>query len=225
MKIKTFYLVDFENVHSKGIENIKSLTKTEQVHIFSTKNAEKVRIDLVVLKEIDIDVDIVPVGDQSVDRHLISFLGYLLGIYGKQCAYVIVSKDKGYDNIIKFWKEKGYTDISRESEIPKTMVNHKKTIQSASSTTSKIINNKIKKETAYDLSGNDKNKLSRFIQRELSSMEYEKNDINEICEIVRKHYKKEQMLKGIHNDLGKIYIEYKEIYQDVKFILKKYESR
>lgn len=190
MEIKTFYLVDFENVHSKGIENIKSLTKTEQVHIFSTKNAEQVKMGLEALKEInkemDIDVYIVPDGDQSVDRHLISFLGYLLGKYGKQCTYIIVSKDNGYNNIIEFWKKKGYTNISKKPEIP--------------------------------------NKLNCFMQDELSLMGYEKNTINKICEIVRKHYKKEQMLKGIHNDLGKIYSDFKEVYRDVKSILEKYES-
>lgn len=202
MGTKTFYLVDFENVHSEGIKNIKSLTKTEQVHIFSTKNAETVKMGHEVLKlealkeiikEIDIDVDIVPGGDQSVDRHLISFLGYLLGIYGERCTYIIVSKDNGYNNIIKFWKEKGYENISKKPEIPKTNV--------------------------------EKNMLNRFMQRKLSLMGYEKDIINKICKFVRNHYKKEQMLKGIYNDLGKIYNNYKEVYRDVKSILKRYLKR
>ena len=39
--------------------------------------------------------------------HLVSYLGYLLGIHGKDCNYVIISKDKDYDNIVKFWQEEG----------------------------------------------------------------------------------------------------------------------
>ena len=37
--MKTFYLIDFENVHNDGIANIESMTKEEHVHIFSTQNA------------------------------------------------------------------------------------------------------------------------------------------------------------------------------------------
>ena len=38
-KVKTFYLIDFENVHNEGISNIDGLSKDDHVHIFSTQNA------------------------------------------------------------------------------------------------------------------------------------------------------------------------------------------
>lgn len=110
--METFYLIDFENVHNKGLENIDSLTKHEHEHIFSTENALNIRMDIVFSKGIDMKGHIVPVKKQSLDMHLVSYLGYLLGIHGKQCAYVIVSKDTDYDNIIKFWKEEGYPCIN-----------------------------------------------------------------------------------------------------------------
>lgn len=116
--METFYLIDFENVHNEGLENIGSLKKTEHVHIFSTENALNIRMDIVFSKGIDIEGHIVPVRKQSLDMHLVSYLGYLLGVHGKQCAYVIVSKDTDYDNIIKFWKEEGYSNISRKQKIP-----------------------------------------------------------------------------------------------------------
>lgn len=100
--METFYLIDFENVHNEGIENIDSLSKDDHVHIFSTENALSIRMDIVFSKKIDIQGHIVPVRKQSLDMHLVSYLGYLLGTYGKQCAYVIISKDTDYDNIIKF---------------------------------------------------------------------------------------------------------------------------
>lgn len=127
--METFYLIDFENVHNEGLENIDSLTKTEHVHIFSTKNAQNIRMDIVFSRGIDIEGHIVPVRKQSLDMHLVSYLGYLLGIHGKQCAYVIVSKDTDYDNIIKFWKEEGYPNISRKQKIPGTSTNQKKSVK------------------------------------------------------------------------------------------------
>ena len=105
--METFYLIDFENVHNDGIANIESMTKEEHVHIFSTQNATNIRQDIFWLKEDrDIKPHLVPVRKQSLDMHLVSYLGYLLGVYGKECSYVIISKDKDYDNIVKFWKEK-----------------------------------------------------------------------------------------------------------------------
>lgn len=41
--METFYLIDFENVHNEGLENIDSLTKEDHVHIFSTGNALNIR--------------------------------------------------------------------------------------------------------------------------------------------------------------------------------------
>ena len=47
----------------------------------------------------------VPVRKQSVDMHLVSYLGYLIGKNkNKECRYVIISRDNDYDNVIKFWK-------------------------------------------------------------------------------------------------------------------------
>ena len=101
--METYYLVDFENVHNEGIANIESMTKDDHLHIFTTPNALNIRQDIFWLSG-DIQSHLVPVRKQSLDMHLVSYLGHLLGIHGKQCAYVIISKDKDYDNIVKFWK-------------------------------------------------------------------------------------------------------------------------
>lgn len=134
--METFYLVDFENVHNEGLENIDSLSKTDHVHIFSTEKALNIRMDIVFSKGADIKGHIVPTRKQSLDMHLVSYLGHLLGIHGRQCAYVIVSKDTDYDNIIKFWKEEGYQNISRQQKIAGTLANQKKTVQTVVATVS-----------------------------------------------------------------------------------------
>lgn len=115
--METYYLIDFENVHNDGIANIENMTKSDHVHIFSTPNATNIRQDIFWLNG-HITSHLVPVRKQSLDMHLVSYLGYLLGTHGRDCGYVIISKDKDYDNIVKFWKEEGYLNISRKEKLP-----------------------------------------------------------------------------------------------------------
>lgn len=222
--METFYLIDFENVHNGGLGNIDSLSQTDHVHIFSTENANTVRMDYVFSKEVDIDGDIVPARKQSVDMHLVSYLGYLLAKHGKQCAYVIVSKDKDYDNIIKFWKKKGYSNISRKQEIPGTSVKQKETVQTSAAATTQTVNSKISAGMAYDFSGDDRSALNSFLQRGLAAMGYARNDANRICKYVIAHCNDEEKLSGIHNDLQKGFKKYSMVYEDVKEILGKFVS-
>lgn len=138
--METYYLIDFENVHNDGIANIESMSKTDHVHIFSTQNATNIRQDIIWLKN-DIQTHLVPVRKQSLDMHLVSYLGYLLAAHGKECSYVIISKDKDYDNIVKFWKEEGYPNIFRKEKLPGNAAqsgkNTIKTITVAASATQK----------------------------------------------------------------------------------------
>lgn len=163
-EMEKFYLVDFENVHDKGLKNISTLTKTDHVHIFYTENAKNINLDIFRAKEPDIVVHKVPVRKQSLDMHLVSYLGYLLGNNeGKTCSYVIVSKDKDYDNIIAFWLEngKGIKNISREQEIPgNNVVNQKKTTVSVAAATTQTINSRINAGMANKLSGPSKSRVA-----------------------------------------------------------------
>lgn len=200
--MKTFYLVDFENVHNEGLENIAALKQTEQVHIFSTKNAMNIRKDIVYTKGIDVKEHIVPVRSQSLDMHLVSYLGHLLGIYGKQCSYIIVSKDTDYDNIINFWKKEGWFNISRRAKILETA----------------------QKKTAPNFSGNDRRALNVFMQRKLVGMGYISNVAQIICKCVIAHCNDKQMLVEIHNKLKNEFTDYRDVYRDVKDILKEFVS-
>ena len=222
--METFYLIDFENVHNEGLKNIDSLTKNEHVHIFSTENALNIRMDIVFSRGIDIKGHIVPVRKQSLDMHLVSYLGYLLGIHGKQCAYIIVSKDTDYDNIIKFWKGEGYPNISRKQKIPGISTNQKKTVQFVAATTTQKTKSKISTGMAHDFSGKDRSELNVFMQRGLSVMGYSSSDANRICKYVISHCNDERMLSRIYNDLKNEYNDYLEVYEDVKSILGKFVS-
>lgn len=225
IKMETFYLIDFENVHNEGLENIDSLSKNAHVHIFSTENALNIRMDIVFSKGIDIQGHIVPVRKQSLDMHLVSYLGYLLGVNGKQCSYVIVSKDTDYDNIIKFWKEEGYLNIFRKSAIPDNAKQQMKVAPLQTPTTIQAINSKISAGMAYDFSGNDRSELNLFMQHGLMAKGYTGNDANRICKYVIAHCNDERMLSRIHNDLRKDFDNCtEEVYGDVKEILAKFVS-
>lgn len=207
--MEVYYLIDFENVHNEGLENIDSLTKKEHLYIFSTENALNIRMDILFSRGIDMKGHIVPAGKQSLDMHLVSCLGYLLGIYGKQCAYVIISKDTDYDNIIEFWKKQGYSHISRKPRIPGGSANQ-------------TLNNKIVAGMSYNFSGKERSELNVFMQHKLIAMGYLSSDANRICKHVVAHCNDERMLIGIHNDLRNDYSDYLEVYEDVKTILAKF---
>jgi len=112
---ETYYLIDYENVGKKGLEGAGKLTKSDWVHLFSTCQSEKITTaTLANFNATNLLVHEVPAGSQSVDKHLLSFLGYLLGRSAGTPQIVIISNDTGYDDIVRFWKtEKGVVILRR----------------------------------------------------------------------------------------------------------------
>lgn len=219
-----FYLIDFENVHNNGIENIDCLTKEDHVHIFSTQNALDIRPDIFWLNG-DIQSHLVPARKQSLDMHLVSYFGYLLGIHGRQCSYVIVSNDTDYDNIIKYWKEEGYQNISRKQKLPIVKTPVQANLQTAKKNESQTSNRKIRTGMAYEFSGDDRSRLNLFMQHELISRGHSGAVASKVCKYVIAHCNDEQILFGIHNDIKAAFEDNNtEIYSDVKSILEKFVS-
>lgn len=220
--METHYLIDFENVNNSGIENMDALTNNDHVHIFSTKNAINIRMDIFA-KGLDINVHVVPVRKQSLDMHLVSHLGYLLGsCMDKTDAFVIVSNDKDYDNIIQYWKDNGYQNISRIQKLP---VAKKKQQTQPMQKTAQTVNSKISTGMSYDLSGQDRSDLNIFMKHGLMSMGYSHDRANRVCKLVVGHCNDERMLSEIHNDLrSKFTDDYSKVYEDVKQILGKFAA-
>ena len=137
--IETYYLIDFENVNHAGLSCSGKLTGHDHIHIFSTKNTPNANFkDLSAFNDADLNLYSIPAGNQSLDMHLIAYLGYLIGLNGtKKCKYIIVSKDKDYDNVISFFHEKTNAQIVRQSALetkPKKTLSDpkKKTVPSLS---------------------------------------------------------------------------------------------
>ena len=125
MAEETYYLIDFENVGLKGLEGAEKLSVQDHVHLFSTRNAPKINTaTLATFNGKNLVVHEVPAKSQSVDMHLVSYLGYLLGKHDPGPAIVILSNDTDYDDIVQFWKtELNVTVVRRDHfEDPKPSV-------------------------------------------------------------------------------------------------------
>ena len=114
------YFIDFENVHNTGLKELSGLNADDLIYIFYTGNSENITLDNVDLlnrTRCSYELIKVPAGSQSLDMHLISFAGYTLGVNGKKYTYVVISKDKDYDNIISFWNKRCGVSIKRAETI------------------------------------------------------------------------------------------------------------
>lgn len=202
--IETYYLIDFENVNDTGLACKNQLGSHDHIHIFSTKNAPKISIEsLENFNNIDFNTHIIPAGKQSLDMHLIAYLGYLIGKNDTQkYKYIIVSKDNDYDNVISFFK--GFTSsiITRQ---PKMAATPPKTTVKTKTTSSSI-----------------KTQLNTEIQRSISTAGYNHTVSNTVASIVSKYYGSEHFSQNVHNELRSTYTDYADLYQIIKPIIKRY---
>lgn len=71
----------------------------------------------------------------------------------------------------------------------------------------------------------EKDELKKFVRNGLLHRRYSENVVDGISDCVVAHCNDKQLLKSIHNDLQKQYTNYKEVYEDVKNILKIFVSK
>lgn len=214
---ETYYLVDFENVHEDGLSVSENLGCHDHIYLFSTKNAPKISIQtLTGFNDAHLYLYEIPAGNQSLDMHLVSYLGYLIGKNSNsKCKYTIVSKDTDYDNLITFWKDKNGSQITRQDKIRNT--------------TQKIVKKNVRSKTTASKNNNKKtansqNKtlLNTKVQQELSKAGYSNSIANKVASIVVKHYGEEKSVRNVHNELQKTCDDYSKIYNIVKPIMKQY---
>ena len=109
-----YYLIDFENVKSRGMEGVELLTEEDTVCIFYSDNADSMTFDL-HRKLNETKANIIyhkgAVGTKNaLDFQLATYLGYLIceqqreGIHPN---YFIVTKDNGFTSLMVYWKAQG----------------------------------------------------------------------------------------------------------------------
>lgn len=114
--MKTYYLIDYENVHDNGFRGAEQLSGKEHIHIFSSANAPNIKINSLTGLNGKLRFHKVPAGKESLDRCLVSYLGYLIHKNKeKKAIYIIVSQDRGYDRVINWWKEAKDVVIGRRN--------------------------------------------------------------------------------------------------------------
>lgn len=100
------FLIDYENIGVHGLDGIDKLTEQDIIYIFYTENANKITFDLHhEITETKSKVRYMKVEDgsnNSLDFQLVSYLGWLIKKYSEE-EFFIVSKDKGFNCIEKFW--------------------------------------------------------------------------------------------------------------------------
>lgn len=126
----THYLIDYENVSEEGLKGLSALTDPSIIDIFFSKNNNRINMEnLVHSSNIQLNfIEIQPgkANSQELDKHLVSYLGYLIGTRKDlNINYVIVSKDLGYTNTINFWNQRLKSTIIKQTiniagELPNT---------------------------------------------------------------------------------------------------------
>ena len=118
-----YYLVDYENVKSDAIKDLKGARKDDAIVLFYSEQCKNISLD-VVDRIMSLGMKYTSykakVGTKNaLDFQLCSHLGYLIGQGGKNAKYYIVSNDKGYDCLCDYWKELG-TSVERIASTAET---------------------------------------------------------------------------------------------------------
>lgn len=123
--MKTYYLVDFENMHEEALKLTEKAGEKDNLIIFFTSNSPKISLEALEGQKAKPEIIKIKSGKQSLDMCLVSYLGYLIKTDGKDSKYVIISKDSGFDNVISFWKERKITTVSRQEKQIKAIASEK----------------------------------------------------------------------------------------------------
>lgn len=106
-----YYLVDYENVKTQGLNGVNKLPEEDIVCIFYSENADSLTFGLhrrLNESKANIIFQRVEVGHKNaLDFQLSSYLGYIIHEnINNPYDYYIVTQDKGYESLINYWKKR-----------------------------------------------------------------------------------------------------------------------
>ena len=117
-----YYLVDYENVRTAGLNGLSKLDENDAVLIFYTDNADSLTFGLHRrLNESKADIQFQKVesgAPNALDFQLSSYLGYIIREHEgeENTSYYIVSKDVGYAILSNYWKRR-HIEINQVMDI------------------------------------------------------------------------------------------------------------
>lgn len=235
------FFIDFENVHNSGLSNLKGLSKDDLIFIFYTASTETITLDNInQLNKSGCKYELikVPAGSQSLDMHLISFVGYAIGLGGEKYNYIVISKDKDYDNVISFWKSKCGISIKRQAAINGSSA---KTTTTSSNTNSDNQSPIIKESPAKTLPQNDDAQnsiashpepvqtvdekpasgIDQEIEKLLLNSGYPQSLVQGVNKVISDGIKEEMALSSIHHNLKNLTEDFHTVYELIKPLVKK----
>ena len=224
-------MIDFENVHSDGLEGCQKLESTDHIIIFFTQNAKNLDMSGIAKHGgADFEMVEVPAGKQSADIHIASYLGYLAGKYSEdKCEIVIVSQDTDYDNVIKFWKKQAGIKITRRQKIQQQSqkIQQPQKVQQTQQPKKTTQQQPSKKKvppakTPVNVSGEKKTKLNQEIMQAARTIGYEAPTANKIAQLSTGMLGSRNFLNDVLNAFNDEWSDGAEVYEDLKSVLSKY---
>ncbi len=166
------YFIDYENVSNSGLKGVEQLTKSDKIIIFYSKNQTNISMQThrrLELSEVEKEyIEVNTSSKNALDFQLATYLGALIKEMPQE-NFAIVSKDKGYNAVVEFWKKHKITiaiytstsntelkDLKDELEI--ALTNHKDKIANITTIinkykTKQAINNALVKEYKSEIAG------------------------------------------------------------------------
>lgn len=107
----TYYLIDYENVKTHGLDGISGLGREDSVCLFYSENADTLTFGLhrrLSEAKAEIQYQKVETGTKNaLDFQLSSYLGYLISENrDRNARFYIVTKDKGFGALVSYWSHR-----------------------------------------------------------------------------------------------------------------------
>ncbi|MBQ9867871.1 MAG: hypothetical protein IJM34_12710 [Lachnospiraceae bacterium] len=206
----TIYLIDFENVSIGGLKGASELGQNDLVFLFSSKNAARLTTaTLATFNSTTLKFVEVPVKKQSLDMHLVSYLGYLIGTTDAE-HFIIISNDHDYDNIMAFWRANGRNvTVERRGSIAvnpaqdnKPSENRRRRRSSSNTQAAPAVQTEAGKAIAGDTAAEEKKPESKKRGRSVSTVNTDQKAAGTVSEDA-----KNDKAAAIREELSKVYDE------------------
>lgn len=106
------YLIDSENISDEWVDLLDTMEGRDAIFVFYTDKSTHINCGR-VYKLMQYGIGRVQwikcfEGSNALDFQLVTELGAMIGM-GKAVEYIIVSKDNGYNPVVKYWNDRGIT--------------------------------------------------------------------------------------------------------------------
>ena len=186
--------VDYENVSIKGLNGIENLGDDSIVYLFYSENTAHLPMTTVATlnsSKAEMRCILTKVGKNALDFILASVLGFVIKERFQEDTFYIVSKDKGFDVLVDYWKGNKVTvkAITSLSQIPvkkkttkstQTQSDADKLKQSLTSKVGTLLKGETKDLKAHVVDIIIKCKSKKAVQNSIKQIEKDKTKANNI---------------------------------------------